>query len=356
MERQRQTQRRTGYLPVLLAWLSAVLLAVGMVAALAARAEVYTLYNLTVFCVLAILTLSLALVWGMGGIIALGQSVFFGLGAYAYAAVSLNSGDSTWGVLAALITPTLFAAALGWFTFFGRISDVYFAVISLMVPLILLNLLNSASGTFWQIGSVNIGGYNGIVSVPPINWPGQPDAPLSFEGMFVLAALALVALYAFLRAVVASRFGRIVIAVRENELRAELLGFDVRRYKLGVFCLGAAMAGFAGALYAAWGSSIGPGVFSMSFAAQVVVWVLLGGLGTLLGPVLGCFAVQGLTAWLGSGLGNRAGLSGLNPEIILGVLFIIAVLLLPRGIVPAVQGWGQQLAQTLRSARRGGER
>ncbi len=292
--------------------------------------EVYTLYNLTVFAVLAILTLSLGLVWGMGGIIALGQSAFFGVGAYAYAVVTLNLGDSTWGVLAAIVVPALFAVALGYFTFFGRISDVYFAVISLTVPLILLSLINTASGPAYQIGKVNIGGYNGIPAVPPLNIPFMPGTELSFDGMYYMAALSLLAVYLLLRVIVVSRFGRTVIAVRENELRAELLGYDARLYKLGVFCIGAAIAGFAGALYAAWGSSIGPGVFSMSFAAQVVVWVLLGGLGTLLGPIIGCFLVQGLTTWLG-------GVSQLNPEITLGALFVAAVLLIPSGIVPALR-------------------
>ena len=292
--------------------------------------EVYTLYNLTVFAVLAILTLSLGLVWGMGGIIALGQSAFFGIGAYVYAVLTLNLGDSTWGVLGAIAAPALFAVALGYFTFFGRISDVYFAVISLTVPLILLSLINTASGPAYQIGKVNIGGYNGIPSVPPLNPPFMPGTELSFEGMYYTAALSLLVVYLLLRAVVASRFGRTVIAVRENELRAELLGYDARLYKLGVFCIGAAVAGFAGALYAAWGASVGPGVFSMSFAAQVVVWVLLGGLGTLLGPIVGCFLVQALTTWLG-------GVSQLNPEIALGALFVAAVLLIPSGIVPALR-------------------
>lgn len=316
-------------------------LPVGIVAALALIfvipliTEVYTLYNLTVFAVMAILTLSLGLVWGMGGIIALGQTAFFGIGAYAYAVITLNLGDSTWGVMGAIVAPTLFAVALGYFTFFGRISDVYFAVISLTVPLILFSLINTASGPAYQIGKVNLGGYNGITSVPPLNLPFMPGTELSFEGMYYVAALALLAVYLLLRLVVASRFGRTVVAVRENELRAELLGYDARLYKLGVFCVGAAVAGFGGALYAAWGASVGPTVFSMSFAAQVVVWVLLGGLGTLLGPIVGSFLVQGLTTWLG-------GVSQLNPEITLGALFVAAVLLIPNGIVPTVcvrLGW-----------------
>jgi branched-chain amino acid transport system permease protein len=313
------------------------LAALALVLGIPLFAETYVLYDLTVFAVLAILTLSLALVWGMGGIIALGQTAFFGVGAYAYAVLTINLGDSSWGVLGAIAAPALFALLLGYFTFFGRVSDVYFAVISLTVPLILANLLNTASGSAYQIGTVNIGGYNGIPSVPPLNLPFAPDEELSFDGMYYLAALSLLAVYLLLRAVAASRFGRVAVAVRENELRAELLGYDTRLYKLGVFCLGAAVAGYGGALYAAWGATIGPTVFSMSFAAQVVVWVLLGGLGTLLGPVIGCFLVQGLTTWLG-------GMSQINPEITLGVVFVAAVLLIPSGIVPSLRrlwGWGR---------------
>src|SRR5690606_36116924 len=241
--------------------------------------EVYTLYNFTVFAVLAVLALSLGLVWGFGGILALGQSAFFGIGAYVYAVLAVNMGDSTWAVLAAIVAPMVLAAFVGYFTFFGRISDVYFAVISLTIPLILFSLINSASGPAYQFGKVHIGGYNGIPGVPPLNIPFDPSAVLSFEGMYYVSALLLLVVYLILRVLVASRFGRVVEAVRENELRAELLGYDARYYKLGVFCIGAAIAGVAGALYAAWGASVGPTVFSLSFTAQAVVWVLFGGLG-----------------------------------------------------------------------------
>lgn len=294
--------------------------------------EVYTLYNLTVFAVLAILALSLGLVWGFGGILALGQSAFFGVGAYVYAVVAVNMGDSTWAVPAAILAAVVFAACVGYFTFFGRVSDIYFAVISLTIPLILLNLINSASGPAWKFGKVHLGGYNGIPGVPPINNPFDLTDVFSFEGMYYLAGIALLVVYLGLRLFLGSRAGRVTVAVRDNELRAELLGYDVRLYKLGVFCLGAAIAGFGGALYAAWGSSVGPNVFALSFAAQTVVWVLFGGLGTLLGPVVGSFIVQGLSTWLGS-------TSSINPEIALGVFFIAAVLLLPSGVVPALRQW-----------------
>jgi len=310
-------------------WLSAVA-ALALILAVPLVSEIYTLYNLTVFAVLAMLALSLGLVWGIGGILALGQSAFFGIGAYAYALMAVNLGDSTWAVPAAVVAPMVVAALIGYFTFFGRISDVYFAVISLTIPLILLSLINSASGPAYQFGKAHLGGYNGIPAVPPLNIPFNPADVLSFEGMYYVSALALLIIYLALRLVVAGRFGRVVQAVRENELRAELLGYDARYYKLGVFCIGAAVAGLAGAFYAAWGASVGPTVFSLSFTAQAVVWVLFGGLGTLLGPIVGCFLVQALSTWLGS-------VSRVSPEIALGLLFIVAVLLVPNGIVPSVR-------------------
>ncbi|TFL14355.1 branched-chain amino acid ABC transporter permease [Pusillimonas caeni] len=310
-------------------WISAVA-ALLLIVGIPLVSEVYTLYNLTVFAVLAMLALSLGLVWGIGGILALGQSAFFGIGAYVYALLSVNLGDSTLAVPAAMAAPLVLAVLVGYFTFFGRISDVYFAVISLTIPLILLSLINSASGPTYQFGKAHLGGYNGIPAVPPLNVPFDPSAVLSFEGMYYVAAVALLAVYLVLRVLVASRFGRVVEAVRENELRADLLGYDARYYKLGVFCIGAAIAGLAGAFYAAWGASVGPTVFSLSFTAQAVVWVLFGGLGTLLGPIVGCFLVQGLSTWLGS-------VSRISPEIALGLLFIVAVLLVPNGIVPSIR-------------------
>ena len=91
-----------------------------------------------------------------------------------------------------------------------------------------------------------------------------------------------------------SRFGRVVMAIRENELRAELLGYDVRLHKLGIFTLGGAMAGLAGVLFANC-VFVSPTMFSLSYAAQVIIWVIVGGLGTLVGPVIGCILVQMLT-------------------------------------------------------------
>ncbi|MBR1217623.1 branched-chain amino acid ABC transporter permease [Bradyrhizobium sp. U87765 SZCCT0131] len=291
--------------------------------------ETYTLFNLTVFAIMAIFALSLALVWGFAGILSLGQSVFFGLGAYAYAITAINFADSTPALVAAIIVPVLLAALIGYFAFFGRVTDVYFGVISLTVSLIFYSLVNSTSGQSFTIGNAPLGGYNGIPSVPPVNWPFAPDAAFGFHGMYYLSGAVLLAVYLGLRLLLASPFGRICIGVRESEARAELLGYDVRMYKLGMFCIGAGVAGLAGALFAAWGSFVGPDSFSVGFAAQAIIWVMFGGLGTLIGPVVGCIILQAVTTWLG-----QAKLT--DPNIVLGIIFIAAVLLLPQGVVPAL--------------------
>lgn len=291
--------------------------------------ETYTLFNLTVFAIMAIFSLSLALVWGFAGILSLGQSVFFGLGAYAYAITAINFADSSPALAAAIAVPVLLALLIGYFAFFGRVTDVYFGVMSLTVSLIFYSLINSTSGQSYSIGNAPLGGYNGIPSVPPINLPFMPDVTLGFDGMYYLSGAALLLVYVGLRLLLASPFGRICVGVRESETRAELLGYDVRKYKLGMFCIGAAIAGFGGALFGAWGSFVGPDPFSVGFAAQTIIWVMFGGLGTLAGPLIGCVILQAITTWLG-----QANLA--DPNIVLGVIFIASVQLLPQGVVPAL--------------------
>src|SRR5262249_46373097 len=124
--------------------------------------ELFTLVDVAVYCILAILALSLAFVWGFGGILSFGQSAFFGLGGYAYALAIINIGESTVPILLGLVVPMLFAALLGYFMIYGRISDVYLAVITLTVSLIFYHLINSTSGPEYMIGRARLGGHNGI--------------------------------------------------------------------------------------------------------------------------------------------------------------------------------------------------
>jgi len=317
-------------------------------------AELDTVLNLTVYMTMAILALSLALIWGYGGILCFGQSAFFGLGAYAYAIAMFNIGESTLPFLLAIVLPAAFAALLGYFMFYGRISDVYLGVITLTVTLILFNSVNSTAGPEFHIGAARLGGFNGIPGIPPLNWPFNKDAPIDLEGMFYLSTASLLLTYFGLRLLLASQFGRVMVGIRENERRAELLGYDPRAYKLATFTIGGALAGFAGCLFANWGSFVSPTIFGLAQSAQIIIWVIVGGRGTLIGPVIGCIGIQ----WLSAALGANQPSGGLdwwskilaNAPLILCIILIAFVLLVPKGLVPTLA----DIAVSLRRRRQRG--
>jgi ABC-type branched-subunit amino acid transport system permease subunit len=321
-------------------------------------AELDTTLDLTVYMIMAILALSLALIWGYGGILCFGQSAFFGLGAYTYAIAMFNIGESTIPLLLAIILPAAFAALLGYFMFYGRISDVYLGVITLTVTLILFNSVNSTAGPEFHIGSARLGGFNGIPGIPPLNLPGFRGAVIDLEGMFYLATGSLLATYFGLRLLLASQFGRIIVGIRENERRAELLGYDPRAYKLATFVIGGALAGFAGCLFANWGNFVSPTIFGLAQSAQIIIWVIVGGRGTLIGPVIGCIGIQWLSAALGAN--QPSGGSDLwskifaNAPLILGIILIAFVLLVPKGLVPTLVDLGQTLVRARRQRKQRG--
>ncbi len=288
--------------------------------------ELFTLINATVFVSMGLLALSLGLIWGFGGILCFGQTAFFGIGGYTYAVAAINFGDTTWAVPLALLVPTAVAAALGYLMFFGRISDVYMGVITLTTTLILFKFANSTAGDQWTIGTAPLGGFNGIPGTPPLNFPLDPSNQLAPEQVFVVAVLALGICYAVAKLILRTRFGRVAVAIKENELRAELLGYDVRLHKLGLFAIGGFMAGLAGILFANC-VFVSPTMFSLSYAGQVIIWVLVGGIGTLVGPVIGCMLIQALTTYAGT-------LSSIDPNLLLGVLFMLAVVVVPKGLLP----------------------
>lgn len=293
-----------------------------------AAVDLYTTISATIFVSLCVLSLSLGLVWGYGGIFCLGQAAFFGLGGYAYAIASINFDNTLIGVLCSLLVPMLFAAALGYFIFWGRIGDVYIGVITLTVTLIFSQILNGSAGDKYIIGNVPLGGFNGIPSTPQLTLPGSSD-PLTPEAIFGVAIVVLALAYIACRFFLASPTGKVMVAIRENETRAELLGYDSRVVKLLTFILGAGVAGVAGMLFANC-LTVTPNMFSLSNTAQIVIWVLIGGRGTLLGPLLGCLFIQLLSTKLGtSGI--------LNPEVVLGAILVFFVMFVPSGLVPALQ-------------------
>jgi ABC-type branched-subunit amino acid transport system permease subunit len=325
-------------------WASAALtLAVGiaLLLLLPGVMDDYTLIQVTIYAVMSILGVSLAFIWGFGGILCFGQAAFFGLGSYTYAIAVINLGDSTVPFVLAIVVPALFAAALGYVIFYGRLSDVYMGVITLTVTLILFNLVNSTAGPEWKIGTAPLGGFNGIPGIPTLNVPGDAENVLSPKALFYVTFTCLLLVYLGLRVLISSKIGRVIVAAKENEQRVLLLGYDARAYKLFSFTLGGAIAGLAGCLFANWGAFTSPTIFGLAQSAQIIIWVIVGGLGTLVGPVVGCVAIQ----WLTTAIGTQ---QTFNSNLVLGAILVVFVLLVPRGIVPSLGSVGEALYLRLR--------
>jgi branched-chain amino acid transport system permease protein len=322
----------------------AVTLAAGLIVTAAApwAVDAYGVLQGTVYAIMALFALSQAFVWGFGGIMSFGQATFFGLGGYGFAIAALHYGGSTPALAIGIGAAALFALVLGYFIFYGRIGNVYVGVITMTVSIVFFNLANSSSGEAYAIAGVPIGGFNGIPSVPPLNLPGDADATLDVTQTWVAAMGALMLVYAALRGVLASRFGSVIVAIRENEDRARLLGYDARAYKLAAFVIGAVVAGLAGALFAAWNGYVNPGVFALTMSLQAIIYVLVGGIGTLVGPILGAVLIQMLVSHAGEQ-------SLLDANLLRGLVLVVFVLLVPQGIVPVFRKLIARRAAPLRS-------
>ncbi|NRB16732.1 MAG: branched-chain amino acid ABC transporter permease [Rhodobacteraceae bacterium] len=302
---------------------------------LVAAVLIYTLplmistYTLSILLIYAMLGLSLGLIWGFGGILCFGQAAFFGLGAYSYAIAAINIGESTLPMVIAVLVPALFAAVMGVFMFYGRLADVYLGVITLVVTLILFKFINSTAGPSYVIGKARLGGYNGIPGFQTLNVPGQPDSYIWGDPFYYVCAVALVIVFLFVTALLRSSFGRIAVGIRENEQRMSLMGYDVRARKTVLFAIGAGIAGLAGALFANWAEIVTPGLYSLGQSAEIIIWCIVGGLGTRVGPMLGAAGL----AYLKFMLGQQ---SMIDNTLITGLILVLFVLFLPKGIVPAV--------------------
>lgn len=304
-------------------------------------------YTLTVLLIYGMLALSLGLIWGFGGILCFGQAAFFGLGAYTYAIAAINVGESTVPFLLGIALPFLFAAALGAMMFYGRLSDVYLGVITLVVTLLFFRFMNSTAGPGYVIGSARLGGFNGIPGFQTLNVPGDPSAYIFGDAYYYFTAAMLIGVYLLVRWLLASSFGRVATGIRENELRIELLGYDARARKTLLFAIGGAIAGLAGTLYASWAEIVTPGMFSLGQSAEIIIWCIVGGLGTLVGPVIGAM----ILAYLKFAFGQQ---STVDTTLIFGAILLLSVLLLPRGVVPTlITVWNAYRRRSLtRSPRR----
>lgn len=291
----------------------------------------------TLWLSFGIAALSLDFVWGKAGIFSFGQNALFGIGGYAYAVIAINlfpvTMETGTALIGAAVAAAVFSLILGYIMFYGRVGDVYLAIVTLAVTLALYTIMSSTAGPDYRIGEALLGGFNGMPSVPSIalGMPGD-DGNAEFDtiGLLKFAIVLATVLYVFLRYLSTGRFGSILVGLRENETRMELLGYDTRRYKLLAFTLGGAIAGIGGGLFAAWGMFINPSVFALGQAAMIVIWVIVGGRGTLGGAFLGVVLVQ----WIADEADN---LVSQQTPLILGILLILMVLLLPGGVISVIR-------------------
>ena len=291
---------------------------------------VISTYTLTVLVIYGMLGLSLGLIWGFGGILCFGQAAFFGLGAYTYAITAINIGESTLPMILAVLVPAVFAALLGAMMFYGRLTDVYLGVITLVVTLILFKFMNSTAGPQYAIGNARLGGFNGIPGFQTLNVPGDPSSYIWGDTYFYVCALALVIVFLLVTWLLRSSFGRIAVGIRENEVRMGLMGYNVAARNTMLFAIGAAIAGLAGALFANWGEIVTPNLFSLGQSAEIIIWCIVGGLGTRFGPIVGAAGL----AYLKFMLGQQ---SMIDNTLIMGLILVLFVLFLPRGLVPAIE-------------------
>ncbi|EJN09261.1 ABC-type branched-chain amino acid transport system, permease component [Bradyrhizobium sp. YR681] len=306
----------------------------------------YTVGNTVYFFVWVFIALSLCLIWGYGGSLSFGQTAFFGIAGYGYGILTLNFGSAYGFTLVALVAAVaiaaFFAALLGYFMFFGRIAGVFLGIVTLAVTLMLERFMAQTAGPEWHIGSARLNGFNGMSAMPPLTipWPGEPIVLFADVGLYYFVLGLLVFVYLALRILMNSSFGNVIVAIRENPERAEMLGYDVRKYQLITFVIGAALAGISGVLYTAWGQYITPSSMGMTAAALPLIWVAVGGRSDLTSTVVGTLVVlaafQALTIY-----GSQYAL------VFMGVLLVLTVLIAPNGLVLGTMNWLGRLAARL---------
>ena len=271
----------------------------------------------------AIFALSVDLIWGYGGMFTFGHAAFFGGGGYIVGMLTTRSGwvlpVPFWmALVAAVATSALLAVALSYFVFSGKgaLRGVEFAVVTLAVAVIAERLANAG-------GSVS-GGQNGILMQSRLGIPGVISLHRGY-GFYALTGLLLVATYVGLKWFLQTRSGLIIRGIRENEDRVDLLGYEVPLIKRRTFVLSGALAGMAGALFYVHEGIVSPTAVGVSASTLVLLWVVLGGRGTLLGPIIGAIILPHLTASLSGTLLDTW-------LVVVGVILVLVIVVFPSGI------------------------
>lgn len=312
---------------------SAFALTVVLLVAAPFLVESFVVNNLAYFLLWTFMALGLSVIWGYAGILSFGQTAFFGLAGYSYGVISINLGGGhglTWvAFIGALVLPAVFAAVVGYFMFYGGVRDVFVGIVTLSITLVMETFMAQTAGPEWAIGSARLNGFNGMSNMPPLTVPGIGDgADLVLEGnalyWFVLGLAVVV--YLGLRRLLNSRFGNVLVAIRENPDRAEMLGYDVRLYQLAAFTVGGTLAGVSGILYTTWGSYITPSAMGLTAAALPIVWTAAGGRKDITTTLVATVFLL----WLSQTLAVQGAQYAL---VLMGVILLLVVLLAPDGLV-----------------------
>jgi urea transport system permease protein len=297
------------------------------------------------FLSLAIVALGIDLIWGYTGLLSLGHGIFFALGGYALAMhlnLQIPEGklpeflmlygvkELPWvwqpfysfpfTVLALVIIPGIVAGLIGYLVFRNRIKGVYFSILTQAALLVFYNFFNGQQEL--------INGTNGLKTDTEKIFGVLASSPGAQRTFYIITVIALALVYLLCRWLTSGRFGKLLMAIRDDETRVRFSGYDPTGYKVLVFAISGAIAGIAGALYTVQTGIINPSIMQVAFSIEMVIWVAVGGRGTLIGAILGTMLVRLAQTFLSESF----------PEIWLffqGALFLIVVTVLPDGII----GW-----------------
>ncbi|MEW5816557.1 MAG: branched-chain amino acid ABC transporter permease [Spirochaetota bacterium] len=274
------------------------------------------------YLIFGLFAMSFDLLWGYAGIMNFGHAAFFGLGAYSVGLIMKYvhvSSASLLAIVASVFVPMLFALFIGYFLFFGRVTGVYFAIVTMALSIMMQSIAIAVDFT---------GGLNGLRGFPPVK--------ITIPGLFVLKmtgdwapyySVVIISASLFFLAfrIVNSSFGRALEAMRNNPERLESIGYNPATLQLIIFVIACGMAGVSGALYVPIGH-ISPEILGLLFSTNALVWVSIGGRRTLLGGFIGALLVSYLQYFLGATLQNLW-------YLLIGLFFVLVVLFRSEGIM-----------------------
>lgn len=282
----------------------------------------YPSYILPQYMLFGVLAMSLSLLWGFAGILSFGQAAFFSAGAYAMGLMMHQDhgfNPAYPGILIAILAATFLAAVTGYFLFSAGARATYFVLVTLALSISAEQVAVSQSGI--------TGGWNGLfVDRMELTFGPLGAVSLSDDArMFYFVLAIVVCVYLLLRRLTTGKFGKVLVGIRENENRLTALGYDVAFYKTLAFALSGGVAGLAGALYATHANFVSPSLGGVLFSTQAVVWVAIGGRGSLLGALAGGIIVSSLTNYLSAVIPDYW-------QLALGFIFIVVIVFFKRGL------------------------